>query len=376
MALTQRYVSSSGTDTYANSTNPSTPCSLTTAFANVAAGDVFNVKKDGTYTRTASDTVSASGSAAGVGMFRAYNTVIGDCARGRNPSGGANPGRLDATNFATIAYNSGFRLNVTGTYLVFEGFEFTGSFSGGLVTLGGVDCHAAGCKATNSSTNAAAVAFDVTAQRSKTIDCDGALGASGGTAIFRLTAANTYCIGCRATGSPAAGIAATNRAIIAANIVAACALDGIALSGSADPVVLWNTVHACGGDGIDMAAAMTVLTTILANHLTDNGGYGINANGASCAAYARNNRFRDNTLGKTSGAADWLGATDAREVTTDLGGSDTDYINPAVGDYALRHDAAGARAAMGYLLNIGGAGSPQGGLMHPLNPTLVMGGRQ
>lgn len=375
MALTQRYVSSSGTDTYANSTNPSTPCSLSTAFANVAAGDIFNVKADGTYSRGASDTVSASGSATGVGMFRAYKTVIGDCARGRNPSGGANPGRLDVSNFATIAYGSGFRLNVTGTYLVFEGFDFTGSFSGGLVTLGGVDCHAAGCRATNSSTNAAAVGFDVTAQRSKTIDCDGAIGASGGVAPFRLTAANTYCIGCRASSSPAAGIAATNRAIIMGNVVNSCAGDGIALSGSADPVVLLNTVHACGGDGIDMAAAMTVLTTILGNHLTDNGGYGINANGASCAAYARNNRFRDNTLGDTSGAADWLGATDSRKVTTDLGNSFTDYIDPSAGDYALRHDAAGARAAMGYLLHIGGAGSPPGGIMHPLCPTLAMGGR-
>ena len=40
MAWSDHYVTDAGTDTYANSTNSGTPCSLATAVAGVAAGVV------------------------------------------------------------------------------------------------------------------------------------------------------------------------------------------------------------------------------------------------------------------------------------------------------------------------------------------------
>lgn len=74
-AITERYVSSSGTDTYANSSNSATPMSLTTAFANAVANDRINIKADGTYT------ISSPGvtiSAAGPIFWRGYTSTIGD----------------------------------------------------------------------------------------------------------------------------------------------------------------------------------------------------------------------------------------------------------------------------------------------------------
>ena len=54
------YVASDGTDTWANATNSGTPCSLSTAITNAAAGDIVKIKA-GTYTRSAADTVAIVG---------------------------------------------------------------------------------------------------------------------------------------------------------------------------------------------------------------------------------------------------------------------------------------------------------------------------
>lgn len=56
MAITVRYVSSSGTDTYANSTNINTPMSWATMLTNAAAGDHIKILP-GTYSRTTNNDV-------------------------------------------------------------------------------------------------------------------------------------------------------------------------------------------------------------------------------------------------------------------------------------------------------------------------------
>lgn len=103
MARTTRYVSSSGTDTYANSTSSSTPMSLTTAFANASAGDDIYIKADGTYSRSATDTPANSGTAANPIRYIGYSSTITDGYQGRTNGNGA----LVTTSMPLISYSGG-----------------------------------------------------------------------------------------------------------------------------------------------------------------------------------------------------------------------------------------------------------------------------
>src|ERR1700675_3337465 len=182
MALTDRYVTSTGTDTYANSTNSATPMSLTTAFANAAAGDRINIKV-GTYTRSASDTPANAGTVTSPIIYRGYSSSIGDGNLGRTNSSGA----LITTNMPTIAYNSTFRLVTTNAFVILESLQMTTLFSGVGVTLA-AETVAKSCLFVNSSTNAAAVAL-ASGIRAVIFDCDISLtGASGGLAALTASA--------------------------------------------------------------------------------------------------------------------------------------------------------------------------------------------
>lgn len=76
-AWSDHYVTATGSDTYANSTNSSTPCSLTTAVAGYAAGDRINVKA-GTYTISADLAFATAGTTTAPVWWRGYKTTPGD----------------------------------------------------------------------------------------------------------------------------------------------------------------------------------------------------------------------------------------------------------------------------------------------------------
>lgn len=352
MAITERYVSSSGTDTYANSTSSSTPCSLSTAITSGVAGDRFNIKADGTYTRSASDTLSAVATATSPIIWRGYTTTLGDATIGRG-SGGV----LDTSNMPTIAYNATFRLNNTGTDHIFESLIITANQSGAALLLG-QNAIAYNCKVTNSSTNAAAVAIAVGA-RGGIIDCDATLdGASGGTAGITCAQASALTMGCLVTATAAPCITVGSSACITHNVCYGTTGDGISCATSSLCNVHNNTIYNCGGDGIDIAAGNTTIVKFVANHITNCGGYGINFNGATCEAVIIANRFRDNTSGNISGAADWTSGTNWRVVTTDTGGAETDFTNAASKDFSLVAGSPGIGGAPGYLTDIGAWGTP------------------
>src|SRR3990167_3152126 len=77
-ALVPHYVTQAGTDTYANSTNPATPCSLNTALGGAAAGDIVWIKYSSTPYSQAGVTVP-NATATNSLVFAGYHTTIGDC---------------------------------------------------------------------------------------------------------------------------------------------------------------------------------------------------------------------------------------------------------------------------------------------------------
>lgn len=78
MALTEKYVTTTGTDTYANASNSGTPCSFATALTGATAGHRINVKA-GTYANTTTNrATAAAGTTTAPILWRGYNATIGD----------------------------------------------------------------------------------------------------------------------------------------------------------------------------------------------------------------------------------------------------------------------------------------------------------
>lgn len=333
MAITERYVSSTGVDTYANSTNPLTPMSWATMVANAAAGDRINVKSDGTYSRTTTtDALANNGTTTSPIIIRGYNSVIGDGYLGRTNGNG----NLITTNMPLISYTTG-RFNTTGTFVILESLNFSGNPSNPLVAVPS-DSAARSCKAVNASTNAAAVAFSV-GSRSILFDSDAELsgGSGGGSAVSCGSAAGCRIFANRIKGGPATGITGgTATPFICGNTIFESAGPNIAVTNTAGAlVVVFNTVVSGTGDGIDVVANSTVSHFIAGNMITDNGGIGVDMNTAAGAAFLAYDRTRDNVGGATNLGTDWIGATSYGNVTTDTGGPSTDYVDSASDDFRL-----------------------------------------
>jgi hypothetical protein len=324
MALTERYVSSTGTDSYANSTNPATPMSLTTAFANAVAGDRINIKADGTYTRTATDTLTNSGTSASPIIYRGYSSAIGDGNLGRTNGNGA----LITTNMPLLSYNSTFRLTTgANTFIIFESLNVSGNVSNATVGLAANDVIKS-CKIVNASTNAAALGASLTAVQDILFDSDVALtGASGGSAAVSCAASSQRIFNNRINGGPAVGITLGSVSpTIVGNVIFASTGNHISVTGTGGaPMIYGNTLVGGGADAINIVTGNTLLQCIVGNMITDNTGDAIDMVSTANAAFAAYNRTRDNANGYNN-AGDWLTATKYGDVTTDTGGPETDYV--------------------------------------------------
>lgn len=111
------YVSPTGSDTWANSSNINTPCSIATAMANASAGDVVYFR-GGTYDAPAGDAASYHG------LFEPANSGTSG-----NPIVFMNyPGETPVLRANFVTYDNGF---VIGTglqeYITWDGFTLTAS---------------------------------------------------------------------------------------------------------------------------------------------------------------------------------------------------------------------------------------------------------
>ncbi len=336
MAITERYVTTTGTDTWANATNIATPASWATMLTNAVAGDRVNVKS-GTYSQTTTvDALSSSGTATSPIIIRGYASSIGDYYLGRTTGGWT----LTTTNMPFISYTSG-RFNVTGTFVLLEGIRVGATSSTSTAVTLTSDSAMIRCSITHTGTAAGAIVVSGNL-RSVLYDCDLFLdGASGGTAATTLLSANSTVDSCLITAksSTANGInAASSSTIYGCRILGqgtGGGQHGIAMTiTSGSPFIRNNTIRLWGGDAINIITGTTVLQKIIGNMITDNTGDGIDMVSTSNCAIAACNRTRDNANGYNN-AGDWLTGTKYGDVTTDTGGPETDYTDATNHDHSL-----------------------------------------
>jgi parallel beta-helix repeat protein len=361
MAITVRYVSSAGTDTYANSTNSATPCSLTTAFANAAAGDHFKIIADGTYTRSASDTLTMDGTTTSPIVWEGVApTTFATGAVGR-ASGGA----LTTTNMPLIAYDAGFQLNAGGADShIWIGLRVTANHNSYAMRIG-VDSAAVNCLVSNTNTGTSTIGLDLGGARGSAIDCDvSVVGGAGATCVgLGAYASGTMnvVVGNRVTCTNSIGIrlSATAGGVVANNTVYNCGTDGIYVGeATSNGVIFGNTIFECGGDAIDIVTSTSVAKRIFGNCITDNTGNAVNFNTSTVGMLYCFNRTRDNGGTVAGGSADWLTVNTHKVVTTDTGDEETDYTDAGTNDFSLIPASPAINNGPGYLIDSGANGTP------------------
>lgn len=379
MALTNRYVNNAGSG-LADGTSEANAMSFATftdymvtgGSFTAAAGDVFLLKLDGTYSRTTTtDAWVNGGTVTSPVVVRGYSSSITDGYQGRD-----SVGELVTTNMPVITYTTG-RLNVTGTFIVIENLNVSSANSGYTISMA-ANSVIKSCKATNSSTNANVGGISC----SYAIDCDAVLsGASGGGVNAGILATTGYALANRittgATTSPGIQLAGGSRQSYAiGNVVHSSGGIGVSIPAtSTTGIILFNTLVGCAGDGIDIVTGNTNLHTIVGNMITDNGGFGIDMVSASNAGFLAYNRTRDNTSGAINSGTDWAAATTYAHVTTDTGGGTTDYVDPTTDDYRLIAASPATSAAILPKMSIGALQRDQtGGSSGAGIPANLLGG--
>lgn len=347
MAITEKYVNNAGAGAHdgSNDANAFSWAEMITDInAGSKAGNRYNVKQDGTYSRTTTaDTLSAGGSATSPVIIRGYKTAIGDCYLGRSSVKG---GSLDTTNMPVITYTTvGLTL---GTWTILEGFNIASAKTGATITPNN-DNIIRGCKVVNSSTASGIFGFTAgqrTIIQNNDIEMTGASGGATGAAVSAGAASMRVAFN-RIKGGPALGISLGSTAVVYGNVIFGGARDGIAMNSTAgSPAIIRNLIYGHTGDGIDIITGTTGLQCIIENMITDNGGYGIDGVSAANAIMVAFNRYRDNALGSTNLGTDWLAATGWGNVDSGSTGTiATDYTAAGSSDFSLVYNGPAIRAA-------------------------------
>lgn len=370
MAITERYVTYNGTDTYANCTDPAKPCSWATMLANAAAGDRFNIQWDGThsYSISGDSTFSHSGTATSPIVIRGYRNTITDGYQGRANGNGA----LVGTNMPTIAC-SGYKIYPLN-WTVLETLNITGSTNAFIVQPGAYGgCRS--CIITNSNTGDS-IGTLAAGQLSLTFGCDLTLsGASGGAtgAVLtmtsgaavaranRITAGATSAIGVKVDSGTGGGITVVDKNLIYAGsghhistvshlYTSLYAVDNTLLDANGGSTI----------DGINIVTGEIYPQWLIGNQITDETEYAINGVSAANAVVGAYNRTTRNTSGPTNSATDWLAATSGwGNVTGAQAGADAaaqrlnEYYAPNSNDYRLKLAALGRGAGLPAYMDIG-----------------------
>jgi hypothetical protein len=369
MAITNHYVTTTGSDTYANSTVIGTPCSLSTALTALtggaaAAGDRIYLKA-GAYTqRSATDTITTDGTLVSPIIIEGYNVTPGDL---NTPTYNAD-GSLDTTNYPVIDYAATFRMAATGSdYIVWRNIKITGAGAGVSAALLqiGAQCVAHQCYVANPSTNASAVGITMGTQ-SIVENCDVLMaGASGTLAGILGNSAHPRVIASRILDAPGAGIlftTGTSHCVALDNVFFAAVVGPCIDATGNTGTLLTLRGNTCQGKATAVRVGAFTYTTLPYfgdNHITDctTGILSLQDGTSQLAGWFSHNRFRDNTA-NVDGFDDWKTGGSAGEITTDTGGATTDYTDTTTNKYGLIAGAPGVKQASVPNRDIGAVQTP------------------
>lgn len=334
------------------------------------AGNKIWVK--GSFTLTAIDTVSATGTITLPITIEGYNATRGDGYQGRNSIG-----ELIVSNFPTINYNGNFGLNASGANIIVKCLNVTSIRQNYAVTAAWVQW----CKVANSSTSVSAGCINSSFPWDNDFAMTGASGgvagiqASTGLAIAnRGTTGNTAAVGIALQGS-------SRQSMALHNTLYDCGGAGISVAGTTTTAfIVGNTIQGGAGDGINIVDSSTVFALIQNNIITDNGGWAIDLNNTSTGAIVKHNRFRDNVSGQVNGGSQLYTEMVFGNVTTDTGGPETDYVDAAGLDFRLIASSPAVSVAIPAAMSMGalqrdqtGGGGPSGLVGRLVNSNALLG---
>lgn len=405
MALTEHYVTTGGTDTWANSTSSSTPCSLETARANAAAGDRVNILS-GTYTLTAAFSLANAGSVGSPIVLRGCSSFSPLTAV---PFARTNAhGALVTTDMPVLTCNSAVQITA-GAYMVFENLVVSGAINGILINGNAATSTVfRNCSVTNSNSNASAVCIGGGGNGFEVVRCDGYLtGSTNANYVFAVGAQTTgqglRIMDCRAvnlassgagcfsvTGSTALGFVG-NQATASAGI-------GLLL-GDTRGTIVGNTFHGQATAAIQTPNAAATNALMVVNNVFSSCGRALlNPYNATAAhpLLSVSNLYYANTS-TNLGFGDWpeYGRVDGDPLFVDAAnrdlriGATSPAVNAALsgGDIGACQRAAGTIPAVGIVqsgqtYNVGGqegtltgtyAGGAGGGGARVIGSTIIRG---
>lgn len=349
MAITERYVTTTGAGLHdgTSEANAFDWAEMVTDLNTPRVGYRYNVKQ-GTYSLSATTTLTGDGTTTSPNVIRGYATNIGDATLGRLANG-----QLDTSKMPTLEYGSTFRLNASGAdHIILEALIVTATASnvGGISLSNTAFC--VNCHVTNNGTSGT---FGIEGgQITSEVNCCDVYVPAGGASSVGINAAGGV-RNCRVKCNDGAGMRANDSTNIIGNTIYECERGINVTSGRTD--IANNTIHGCTGDGIRVNSNTSV-SRIDGNHITSNGGWGINFVTSTSAKFLTNNRFRNNTSGTITGDGDFGIATNQLNYTAGTSDDTEDYNDPTNDTYALKSTAVGYQKGLANLSNIGANGTP------------------
>lgn len=367
--ITDRYVSSaSGTNTYSQSTNMATPCSLSTAIQFGNSADRFNVRADANYTRAAIDTFSGAANLYGSPIiWRGWKNAPGDGYQGRVNGNGA----LITTNMPILAYNAALSFSAASGSQIWDSLQISGSRANGALVsmLNTFTNFMQNCTITNSS----AINSIGVAPGGGIVNCDvlstSLTGISIGvdnTATMNRVFGSRIVISSSSTGCIGILCASTTQNILVGNTLIGTSGNGLGIYSPAFTSLLHVYDNTIVGfqDGINLMTGFTS-AMIVNNMITDNSGFGINYyTGLGSVAgpiYLSYNRFRNNNSGNYNSAItnmDWFTGDVYNNV---IAGTISDYVNFAGQDLRLVSTSPAVGSGLPLYASIGALQLPNTG---------------
>ena len=273
MAWSDHYGTEAGTDTYANSTNSGTPCSLATAVAGVAAGDRVNIKA-GTYTISADLAFATAGTTTAPIWWRGYTSAIGDL----DDAGGSRIPVTDLPNIATT--NVTDQITSAGAHQIWSNVAVasTCTDAGGAWNATGGNQRWIRCQIVNSQANTAARSL-TTATTAPNVLIGCRLQATTTATIANSIGVFTKFIGCHLIGGVTTVTTVGSSFLLDYTLISGFGANGLSCGSAGGVFMVTNsTIYSAATNAILVATIPTSGFIIVTNSILGGCTNGINNN--------------------------------------------------------------------------------------------------